>query len=271
MEHTKERTNFTGTVENHDQLGGDNKSIAPSVRSVKPYNHRDSRKFLLWTGFNRLCVTLLLCLILALTLRAYEGFDENHPRILGKAETKTFNALMLGLSLALGLNLASSLKHYGLILRWTILTRRYVTLQVFDLILGCENLTNVLKLMIVSIPGIDRVAFNKVPLLKEIVWLRPRNDGSRYTWLVCLLWLLINVGAQTLVATLSIFWPVNPSEIMPLLVHGDISVSDLRAWQVNTSDHQLPLQLSAANAYGIAGSQVSNPGIGIISCQHFMF
>ncbi|KAF2648681.1 hypothetical protein K491DRAFT_238674 [Lophiostoma macrostomum CBS 122681] len=254
-EQVEETHNDNHTREHSNQPGDDKKSIAPSLSSIKSYNHRDSRKFLLWTGFNRLCVTLLLCLILALTLRAYEGFDEKHPRILGKGETKTFNALVLGLSLALGLNLASSLKHYGLILRWTILTRRYVTLQVFDLILGCENLTNVLKLMIVSIPGIERVAFDKVPLLKDIAWLKARRDGSRYTWVICLLWILINIGAQTLVATLSIFWPVNPSEIMPLLVRGDISVSDLRAWQVDASNHSTAPQLSVANAYGIAGSQ----------------
>ena len=104
----------------------DTRSIS-SRKSVRPWSHRASRKFLLSTGANRFGVTLLFCILIGLTLRAYEGFDDNHPRILSSLEARTFNAIMLGLSLGLGLNLASSLKLYGLLLRWSILTRDYVS------------------------------------------------------------------------------------------------------------------------------------------------
>ena len=213
--------------------------------AIKKYNHRESRKFLLRTGFNRLCITASLCLIIGLTLRAYEGFDRSRPHALNNSDVRTFNVIMLSLSLALGLNLASSLKHYGLLLRWTILTRRYISLQAFDLILGCENLTSVFKLMVISFPGIDKIPYLKFPCWRQ----KTQWRGLKYTWLICLAWLLTNVGAQVLVATLSLFWPVDTLDNMPLT--GSVSISNLATWQANS----LTLQLSSANFYGMSGSQ----------------
>ncbi|KAF2258962.1 hypothetical protein CC78DRAFT_621407 [Lojkania enalia] len=212
--------------------------------TIKNYNHRESRKFLLWTGFNRFCVTLFLCLFIGLTLRAYEGLNKPHTRALSKSDVRIFNAIILGLSLALGLNLASSLKHYGLLLRWSILTRRYVSLQAFDLILGCENLTNVFKLMVISFPGVHKIPSIRFPPWRQ----KTRWRGAKFTWLICLAWLLLNVGAQTLVATLSIFWPTDTLDAMPLT--GNVSISNIMAWQADS----FPLQLSSANLYGLSGS-----------------
>lgn len=212
------------------------------------YNHSQSRKFLLWTGLNRLLITLLLCIFIGLTLRGFEGFDSANRRILSKSQTKTFNAVMLGLSLGLGLNIASSLKHYGLILRWSILTQRWVPLQVFDLILGCENLIKVFQLMVISFPWVDRL-----PDMSIFPWLKPRKDTTKWTWIICLVWLLVNAGAQVLVATLSIFWPIDPSGSIPLLTRGDILVSDLGTWRRGYQPMS-PQQLFAANVYGYAGT-----------------
>ncbi|KAF2733184.1 hypothetical protein EJ04DRAFT_439567 [Polyplosphaeria fusca] len=159
---------------------------------------------------------------------------------------------MLGLSLGLGLNLASSLKRYAVILRWSILTKRYVSLEVFDLILGVETLTKVGKLMIISIPGLRKVRW-----LKNLPWFREaRDDGSRKTWLLCLLWLFINIGAQVLVAALSLFWPVDPSESMPLLTYGNVRVSDLTRWAVNPEGVTSNITaLFQANMYGQEASE----------------
>lgn len=57
---------------------------------------------------------------------------------------------MIGLSLCLGLNLLASLQNYAGILRWSLLSQRYVSLEVFDLMLGLERLSNVVKLMMIS-------------------------------------------------------------------------------------------------------------------------
>ncbi|PSN72788.1 hypothetical protein BS50DRAFT_482046 [Corynespora cassiicola Philippines] len=145
---------------------------------------------------------------------------------------------MLGLSLGLGLNLASSLKRYAVILRWSLLTKRYVSLEVFDLILGLETLTKVGKLMIISLPGIRRVKF-----LRKLPWFREaRDDGTRFTWIACMLWIFINVGAQVLVAALSLFWPVDPSDTLPLLTYGNLTAADLKTWKMDA-----PLEGAWAN------------------------
>ena len=199
-----------------------------SLLSVaKKYDHRDSRMFLIKTGSYRFSITLLFCILIALSLKAFAGFKT--PRVVSKTQVRVFNALMIGLSLGLGLNLASSLKRYAVILRWSLLTKRYVALEVFDLILGLETLTKVGKLMVISLPGIRKLKF-----LKKFPWFRDaRDDGTRFTWIVCLAWLLINIGAQVLVAALSLFWPVNPSDALPLLSYGNVSVSDLKQWAID--------------------------------------
>ena len=189
----------------------DNRSL---ISVAKKYDHHESRKFVAKTGFARFFVTVLFCVLIGFSLKAYEGFS--HPRILSQVENRFFNALMLGLSLGLGLNLASSLKRYAVILRWSILTKRYISLEVFDLILGVETLTKCGKLMIISLPGLRKIKF-----LSKLPWFREaRDDGTRFTWIACAIWLIINIGAQVLVATLSLFWPVDPSDAIPLLTRG---------------------------------------------------
>jgi hypothetical protein len=178
----------------------------------------------------RFSVTLMFCILIGLSLKAYEGFT--HPIVISRTDVRIFNALMLGLSLGLGLNLASSLKRYAVILRWSLLTKRYVSLEVFDLILGLETLTKVGKLMIISLPGIRKVRF-----LRKLPWFREaRDDGTRFTWIICLTWILINIGAQVLVAALSLFWPVDPSDSTPLLTYGNVTVSDLMNWKIDEQD-----------------------------------
>jgi hypothetical protein len=200
------------------------------LSQAKRYDHHESRLFLLKTGAYRFLITLAFSITIGLTLKAYEGFGA--PFIMNKTQVRVFNAIMLGLSLGLGLNLASSLKRYAVILRWYLLTRRYVSLEVFDLILGLETLTKVGKLMIISLPGIRHVkALRKLPWLREA-----RDDGTRFTWIVCLLWILINIGAQVLVAALSLFWPVDPSDAMPLLIRGNVTVANLITWSTDAPD-----------------------------------
>ncbi|KAF2472249.1 uncharacterized protein BDR25DRAFT_324690 [Lindgomyces ingoldianus] len=159
---------------------------------------------------------------------------------------------MLGLSLGLGLNLASSLKRYAVILRWSLLTKRYVSLEVFDLILGLETLTKVGKLMVISLPGVRRIKF-----LQKLPWFREaRDDGTKLTWIVCLIWLLVNIGAQVLVATLSLFWPVDPSDAIPLLTYGNVMISDLATWKVDPPYiDSNGSALAAANTYGLEASE----------------
>jgi hypothetical protein len=231
-----------GYVNSRNTYDSDTRSL---LSVAKKYDHHDSRKFLIKTGSYRFSITLFFCIFIAISLKAYEGFKT--PRVISKEEVRIFNAIMIGLSLGLGLNLASSLKRYAVILRWSLLTKRYVSLEVFDLILGLETLTKVGKLMIISIPGIRKVRF-----LRNWPWFRDaRDDGTRLTWIVCLIWIIINIGAQVLVAALSLFWPVDPSDAIPMLTYGNVSVSDLTTWTVDPSNIDWNASsLQAAWSYG---------------------
>ncbi|KAF2869996.1 hypothetical protein BDV95DRAFT_497925 [Massariosphaeria phaeospora] len=243
---TLTRNGDYGLVNNKYPFDSDTRSL---LSTAKPYDYHESRKLLFRTGSYRLFVTLMSCFLIGITLKSYEGFKESI--ILSKIEIRIFNAIMIGLSLALGLNLASSLKRYAVALRWSLLTKRYVSLEVFDLILGLETLTNVAKLMVISLPGI-----RKVKMLRNLPWFREaRDDGTKLTWIACLAWIVINVGAQILVASLSLFWPVDPSDAMPLLTYGNITVADLSTWKIDTpatANEGIPME--AAWSYGMEAS-----------------
>lgn len=199
-----------------------------SLLSAKHYDHHESRKFILKTGAYRFMITLGFSIAIGLCLKTYEGFSK--PLIMSRIQVRYFNAIMLGLSLGLGLNLASSLKRYAVILRWYLLTRRYVSLEVFDLILGLETLTKVGKLMIISLPGIRKVKFlNKLPWFREA----RDDDVPNFMWIGCALWILLNIAAQVLVAALSLFWPVDPSDAVPLMTYGNVTVANLQKWSSN--------------------------------------
>ncbi|KAH7115892.1 hypothetical protein B0J11DRAFT_561430 [Dendryphion nanum] len=164
------------------------------------------------------------------------------------------NGILLALSLGLGLNIASSLRHYSSTLRWAILTRKYVSLGEFDLILGCESLANVFKLMVISLPRSE-----KLPLTRALSGFeRTRNrisqkSTSRYTSILCMSWLLINVGAQVLVAALSLFWPVTPSQAIPLTTRGIVSVANIANFDHLTDIYKVATERASSNTYGITG------------------
>lgn len=220
-----------------------------SLLSAKHYDHHESRKFLFKTGAYRFVVTLGFSIIIGLCLKCFEGFSK--PMILSKIQVRYFNAIMLGLSLGLGLNLASSLKRYAVILRWYLLTRRYVSLEVFDLILGLETLTKVAKLMVISLPKI-----RKVKMLRNLPWFREaRDDGTKWTWIACMLWIVINVAAQVLVAALSLFWPVDPADGAPLMRYGNVTVASLDKWSTNVGDPLWWPNITSMEAAWIAGME----------------
>jgi hypothetical protein len=50
------------------------------------------------------------------------------------------------------------------------------------------------------------------------------------------LWILINIAAQVLVAALSLFWSVDPSNAVPLLAYGNVTVANLQEWSPGVVD-----------------------------------
>ncbi|KAJ8107035.1 hypothetical protein OPT61_g9141 [Boeremia exigua] len=210
---------------------------------TKHFDHNQARKHLFKVGGYKLLVTILFSVLMCIALRAWEGFRE--PVVISKKDVRIFNALMIGLSLCLGLNLLASLQNYAGILRWSLLSRRYVSLETFDLILGLERLSNVVKLMVISLPLVRRQKY-----LRKLRWFKDaRQDDTKWTWLVCLIWLGINVGSQVLVAVSSLFYPMDTSQ-SPLLTYGNVTVADLTRWYP-AAENSTTLDLEAAWMYGM--------------------
>lgn len=191
---------------------------------IKQYDRMDSWTQLVKTGTFKFLITLTFGGILCLCLRSWEGFGKPIP--LSDYDVRIFNALTIAISICLGLNLLTSLKRYAVILRWSILTKSYVSMEVFDLILGIDELTNVAKLFFLSVPGLRRPKWSMCgSILRKDT--KPGTNG----WypFVCFIWLLINIGSQILVASLSLFWPMEPFQCQ-LTQYGNVSVADLSRW-----------------------------------------
>lgn len=218
---------------------------------VKRFDHNEARKHLLLTGLSKLLITIFFSAAICVALKSWEGWTR--PVVLSNIDVRIFNSLTIGLSICLGLNILASLKHYASTFRWSFLTRRYVSLEVFDLILHLSSLAKVTKLMIISSPG-----FRGRTWLRRFRWFKDvRDDGTKWMWLGCLIWLSINIGSQILVALLSLFWPMSNSEI-PLLVRGAVTVADMSVWHKNNTDFVLAegrmaneTSLEAAWMYGM--------------------
>ncbi|CAG5156728.1 uncharacterized protein ALTATR162_LOCUS4524 [Alternaria atra] len=218
-------------------------------KQIKRFDHHEARKTLLKTGAMKLLVTLFFSAAICVTLKSWEGFRDRI--VLSNLDVRIFNSLTIGLSLCLGLNILASLKHYASVFRWSFLTRRYVSLEVFDLILHLSSLAKVTKLMIISSPG-----FRGKTWLRKFSWFKDvRDDGTKWMWLACLAWLSLNIGSQILVALLSLFWPMENSEI-PLFSKGNVTVADMNTWYIGATppdisdDYSSESELEAAWMYG---------------------
>lgn len=228
--------------------------------NIKRFDHNEARKQLLKTGSSKLGVTVLFSVLLCICLKAWEGFGRQI--VLSKVDVCVFNAVMIGLSLCLGLNLLSSLKHYANTFRWSFLARRYVSLETFDLILHASSLIRVTKLMFISMPGLrNRKYLRRLPWFRDV-----RGDGTKWMWLVCLLWLAINIGSQILVALLSLFWPVETS-LVPLLTTGNVTVADMRVWHIDT-DRDSSNATSMEAAWSIGTESNYYPEFAMNETQH---
>ncbi|KAK0102798.1 hypothetical protein ONS95_006395 [Cadophora gregata] len=110
----------------------------------KDHSGKQLRHILLGSSF-RWLITAGLCggYILATRLWQQQGAQS-------EARKKVYNALTTGISIALGLNIASAFRDMALNMRWPILSGRKRNLVELDLILNADSLTKLVKLMLVA-------------------------------------------------------------------------------------------------------------------------
>lgn len=159
----------------------------------KDHSGKQLRHILIGSSF-RWLITAGLCggYVLATRLWQQQGAQS-------EARKKVYNALTTGISIALGLNIASAFRDMALNMRWPILSGRKRNLVELDLILNADSLTKLVKLMYVA----------RRPLVV----------------FVCIFWLLVNLLAQAGIAMLSLTYSfdldysqvqMNPNELVSI-------------------------------------------------------
>ena len=140
--------------------------------NFKPDKQR--RKLFLKQSFHMtFTVLFLICYVVALFV-----FQVNQP--VNRDGKRTFDIVGIGLVLSLGLNFFQVFKDLAKIARWRILSSGFFEVPEIILILKAESLMNVFRLMI-------------RPFAKSLISL------------ICLVWLLICLGAQILITVLPLF------------------------------------------------------------------
>ncbi|EXJ58970.1 hypothetical protein A1O7_06401 [Cladophialophora yegresii CBS 114405] len=193
--------------------------------SQRQYSQKRQRQRLWRLTIGEFLYTVALCLAYFGVLYAYGGKDAISVR-----ERRIFNALVTGVTLLLGVNLAASLRSYAKLLRWRILAICYRPLETFDLVMGCDSLMNVTKLL----------------------W-KAGNNRYKYlpsrTQIICFAWLLVHVAITVLVGIIGLNYNLEDSDSTLFVRTGNISMVDLNA----LSDGFYGYDLAQVQAWGSRG------------------
>ena len=211
----------------------------PLSDSIRYFDYQRQRRRLFINSSFQWFVTAFICASLAGCLYGFSTIRTG----LSSTGKSLFNALVTGLSISLGLNLASSLRGYAQLMRWRFLASGYRTLQDFELVMNCDSQSKVFRL----------------------IW-AGRTRGSQLpnkTQMLAVLWLFINVALQVFTALLGLTYSTDLSPDWVSLSYGNASVADvLYIGNVETTekyqaDYTTPeaifAQLAVANELGVTG------------------
>ncbi|ETS01931.1 hypothetical protein M419DRAFT_99510 [Trichoderma reesei RUT C-30] len=208
-----------------------------------------SEHFKRWNQFKRLFLACVLrwAVTAVLVVGAYLVlWQYSLKEAMVSKKKKEFNTLIIAISIALGLNIASSMKHMVRELRWWMLSWYEWTPKEADCILQSENFSSLFQLGYVTRRHLVR--------------------------LYVLFWVLVNVASQIAVATLGLTYNINPADNMTVTKPGTVAVPDMSHIQTNkvlSSNSQAisALRYTANNyglvalAYGYGGlNEIPRPG-----------
>ncbi|KAL7943322.1 hypothetical protein V8C42DRAFT_354146 [Trichoderma barbatum] len=209
--------------------------------SSEHFKRKNQFRRLLLACILRWAMTLLLVVGAYLVLWRY-----SLKQAMLSNKKKEFNTLIIAISIALGLNIASSMKHMVRELRWWVLSWYEWTPKEADCILQSENFSSLFML----------------------------GSVTRRHWVrvYVLFWVLINVASQIAVATLGLTYNINPADTITVTKPGTVAVPDMSNIQTNkvlSSNSQAisALRYTANNyglvalAYGYGGDdEIPKPG-----------
>ncbi|OLN95528.1 hypothetical protein CCHL11_05148, partial [Colletotrichum chlorophyti] len=169
---------------------------------------------------------------LAVVLAIYSNlfFYSEYMPIMSRETKRQFNALITGLSIALGITVVKGLNEFVSTLRWWLLSRHCHSLRKVDLILQAESVSRVLLLGFRT----RRIAVHAAACL----------------------WLCLILAAQVSLALLGLCFSVETQEALALVIKdGQVSVPDMSSIQtariVKVGPDSVEAQEYTANSYGL--------------------
>ncbi|UZP42675.1 hypothetical protein NXS19_010491 [Fusarium pseudograminearum] len=152
----------------------------------------------------------------------------SQQNVMGTGTKREFNALIIGLSLGLGMSITISLEAMAKEIRWWILELREWSKRETELILKAKDLTKVIQL----------------------TW----ETGSRSIRIYAITFVLLNLVSQIALAMLGLIYSTNTADSAAILKPGNVTVpdfSDLETARVLSSKSQaLGAMRYTANSYG---------------------
>ncbi|MCJ1282388.1 hypothetical protein MMC26_001711 [Xylographa opegraphella] len=179
----------------------------------REFSPRKQLLTLLSFGVIRFIVTAVLVGGLYATLWLFEA-----KSVMNELQKKLFNTIITALSMALGINIASSFKNVAIDTRWFFLSRKNRPLKEVDMILSCNSLTTLIKLALSS---------TRRPMV-----------------------MLVCIAAQAAVAMLGLTYSMNPASDPAAPITGGVSVTDMSAYYFGRTNDVLPADQLAAHMYG---------------------
>lgn len=201
---------------------------------AKIYDFRRTRDKLLKTSLLQWLVTFAIAAAIVGALRGYQQIQT-----IDRGQKHVFNALITGLAICLGINLASSLRSYAELLRWRLLSCTWLSLEEFDLILSCSSQRKIFQLLLTT------PRKRKFPFVSIIQFL-------------CVTWIAVNVAAQILVAMLGLVYSLD-SASQNIVSFGPTTIADLSViTDINSArSDDTGGQQASAHAYGLQGQDIA--------------
>ncbi|KIW18769.1 hypothetical protein PV08_03058 [Exophiala spinifera] len=211
----------------------------PPSDTVRYFDPRRQRRRLFVNSSFQWLMTAIICAGLAAILYGFTTFNTG----VTSTTKHVFNALVTGLSICLGLSLASSLKCFAQMMRWRFLASSYRSLQDFELVMNCDSQTQTLRLL----------------------WAgrTPNQWYPNKTQVMAFLYITVNLALQVFTALLGLTYSIDISSELVRLTYGNVSIVDLSyignaATQdlfgddLSSSTAQFA-QFSTSNTWGITG------------------
>ena len=196
-------------------------AVAFEMDHNQTYSSQEQTRGLLRKQFFRWLGSAFFAALITITFKIYAI-----KGVITPTQKTAFNAIITALSLGLGLNFFEASKELARLLRWRFLADAHYSVREVDLILGLENLINVLKLGWAS---------------------------SRRLWMLlfCITWILLNLSAQVSVALINLTYSLNDGTNWngTYTLQGKAKISDPRCYDRSgkfpEEDHQDITQATA--------------------------